>query len=75
MPNDLSYPGKGLLEVVTSKRELIYVDGVFIGRGPLRRIPLEPGEHEIRIQNGSLQRLGEVQLVAAQRNRAVFAAF
>src|SRR5690606_7839351 len=32
MPEGLSYPGKGLIEVVTSERELIYVDSIFLGR-------------------------------------------
>ena len=75
MPKELAYPGKGLLEVVTSERELIYVNGVFVGRGPLRRIPLEPGKHEIRIKNNGAQRTGRVEVVATRRQRATFAAF
>jgi hypothetical protein len=42
-------PGKGLLEVSTSGKHRIYVDGVFVGPGPLRRVPLSPGTHDIRV--------------------------
>jgi hypothetical protein len=31
----------------------VYVDGVFIGRGPIRQVPLREGAHEIRIQGES----------------------
>jgi hypothetical protein len=42
-------PGKGLLEVNTNGKHRVYVDGVFVGPGPVRRIPLSPGTHDIRI--------------------------
>lgn len=73
MPKGLSWPGKGLIEVVTSEEELIYVDGVFTGRGPLRRIPVSPGEHEVSIRSGGLQRTGVVQVTANRNTRAIFA--
>jgi hypothetical protein len=72
MPEGLSWPGKGLIEVVTSEEELIYVDGVFTGRGPLRRIPVSPGEHEVSIRSGGLQRTGKVQVQENKNTRAVF---
>ena len=74
MPEGLSWPGKGLIEVVTSEDELIYVDGVFTGRGPLRRIPVGPGDHEITIKSGSSERRGTVVVKDNRCSRAVFAA-
>lgn len=42
--------GKGLLEVVTSGRHFIYVDDVFVGRGPRRLVTLDPGAHRVQIR-------------------------
>ncbi len=72
MPAGLTYPGKGLVEVVTSEEELIYVDGIFIGRGPLRRVPVTPGEHELSIRNGKKERHGVVRAEAGRATRALF---
>lgn len=72
MPDGLSWPGKGLIEVVTSEEEVIYVDGVFTGRGPLRRIPVSPGEHEVSIRTGGTKRGGKVQVEINKNTRAVF---
>lgn len=72
MPDGLSWPGKGLIEVVTSEEELIYVDGVFTGRGPLRRIPVSPGEHEVSIRTGGSKRSGMVAVEINKNTRAVF---
>src|SRR5690606_32912936 len=70
MPAGLSWPGKGLIEVVTSEEELIYVDGVFTGRGPLRRIPVTPGKHEISIRTENSERTGTVEVTANRNTRA-----
>lgn len=72
MPEGMSWPGKGLIEVVTSTDELVYVDGVFTGRGPLRRIPVSPGDHEISIRTEGSERKGTVQVQANKSTRAVF---
>lgn len=72
LPDGLSWPGKGLIEVVTSEDELIYVDGVFIGRGPLRRIPVSSGTHEITIKSGGNVRGGTVEVNLDKTTRAVF---
>lgn len=72
MPTGLDYPGKGLIEVVTAEDELIYVNGVFIGRGPLRRVPVNPGEHAISIRNGSGERKGLLTIEAGRCSRASF---
>jgi hypothetical protein len=73
MPQGLSWPGKGLIEVVTAEDELIYVDGVFTGRGPLRRVPVTPGEHEVRIKQDGSERSGAVSVELDRCTRAVFA--
>ncbi len=72
MPEGLSWPGKGLIEVVTSEDELIYIDGVFTGRGPLRRIPVTPGKHHVAIKTGGKERTGTVEVIADKNTRAVF---
>lgn len=74
MPEGLSWPGKGLIEVVTSEDELIYIDGVFTGRGPLRRIPVTPGKHHVAIKTGGQKRTGEVSVDADKNTRAIFTA-
>jgi len=72
MPDGLHYPGKGVIEVVTGERELIYVDGVFAGRGPLRRIPVVPGPHEVAVRSGGSEQSVTAHVEAAQGTRALF---
>lgn len=47
--------GQGLLEIDSGNNHVIYVDGVFVGRGPLRRVTLPPGPHTVRVSLGSEQ--------------------
>ncbi len=42
--------GKGLLEVDVGGDFAIYVDGAFMGRGPMRRLQTDPGNHELRLR-------------------------
>ncbi|HSC88324.1 MAG TPA: hypothetical protein VLC09_13675, partial [Polyangiaceae bacterium] len=72
LARDLAQPGKGGLEVVTSEDELIYVDGVFVGRGPLRRLPVVPGDHDVSIRSGGAQRRGTVPVEAGRGTRVLF---
>ena len=69
LPEGLSWPGKGLIEVVTGGRELIYVDGVFTGRGPLRLIPVAPGNHEVVLRTESSERKHVVDVAVDRRTR------
>lgn len=72
LPAGLAWPGKGLLEVVTSEDELVYVDGVFTGRGPLRRVPVAPGEHEVSIRKEGSERRGTANVELGRTTRALF---
>jgi len=72
LPPGLAWPGKGLLEVVTSEDELVYVDGVFTGRGPLRRVPVTPGEHEVSIRKEGSERHGTAAVELGRTTRALF---
>lgn len=69
LPEGLSWPGKGLIEVVTGGRELIYVDGVFTGRGPLRRIPIAPGQHEVVLRTEAGESKHAVSVTVDRRAR------
>ncbi len=62
-------PGKGLLEVDTGGNQSIYVDGTFVGHGPLRRIPLPPGRHTVETRQNGDQRQDEVDVSAGRRAR------
>ena len=62
-------PGKALLEVDTGGSQIIYVDGEFVGRGPLRYITLEAGAHEVRTKLGDKEREDSVNLKAGIRVR------
>jgi len=72
LPPGMAWPGKGLIEVVTSEDELVYVDGVFTGRGPLRRVPVTPGEHEVSIRKEGSMRQGTAKVEPGRTTRAIF---
>jgi len=72
LPPGMAWPGKGLLEVVTSEDELVYVDGVFTGRGPLRRVPVSPGAHEVSIRKEGSERQGTAEVQLGKTTRALF---
>ena len=61
--------GKGMLEVETGGKHSIYVDGVFVGRGPLRRVELDPGDHEVRAKLAGDESVHQVQVKAGRRAR------
>jgi hypothetical protein len=72
LPEGMSWPDKGLIEVVTEGRELVYVDGVFTGRGPLRRIPIPPGSHEVVVRTEGQERNVRLDVSTGKRARVVF---
>ena len=63
----------GLLEVDSGGAHTVYVDGEFVGRGPLRRVPVSPGKHAVRLDLAGES--AEIGLDAAQgrRSHVVFA--
>ncbi|MEN9577022.1 MAG: hypothetical protein RJA70_31 [Pseudomonadota bacterium] len=62
-------PGKGLFEIDTGGKHRIYVEGVFVGRGPVRRVPLPVGTHAVETRlDGHVQR-HEVTVVEGKRTR------
>lgn len=70
LPEEVQIGGdKGLLEINSGGRHKIYVGGVFVGRGPVRRVPLPPGEHEVRIQTEAREQRYQVTLEAGRRVR------
>jgi CheY-like chemotaxis protein len=60
---------RGLLEVEADPSLSVYVDGVFIGKGPIRQVPLREGTHEIRLQGGGIDTAQPVQLRHGRRAR------
>lgn len=69
LPADVAVlPDRGLLEMNVSAPHSIYIDGVFIGRGPTRRIPLREGPHEVRVRGEGVD---AVQSILVRKGRRV----
>jgi hypothetical protein len=69
-PSGLELPaGHGLLEIETAGTESIYVDEAFVGRGPVRRVPLPAGRHGVEIRGETSSSRIEVALAAGRRVR------
>jgi hypothetical protein len=75
IPSGMVVPDdKGLLEVDTAGKHGIYVDGTFVGRGPLRHVPLAPGSHAVRAELDADQLNATVDVKKGRRSRLSFAA-
>jgi CheY-like chemotaxis protein len=61
--------GKGLLDLETGDHDAIYVDGVFVGRGPARRVPIAAGTHEVRLRRDDEDVTHTVEVRAGTRTR------
>ncbi len=61
--------GKGLLEINTGDTHRIEIDGTFIGRGPIRRVPLTPGKHAVALRSSTKTTRLEVEITAGKRTR------
>lgn len=48
-PGALTNDAGGLLEISSGAGHAVYVDGVFVGRGPTRRIPVAAGHHDVAL--------------------------
>jgi hypothetical protein len=66
--------GKGLLEVDVGGKQAIYVDSVFVGRGPLRRVPLDPGKHDVMLRLDADEMIQVVEVRPGRRTRLSLAA-
>jgi CheY-like chemotaxis protein len=62
-------PGKGLLEVEAPAARDVLVDGVSLGRAPLRQIPLRPGSHEVRLRGDGMDLVRTVDIHEGRRTR------
>jgi DNA-binding response OmpR family regulator len=60
---------RGMLEVDTAGRHSIYVGGTFVGRGPVRRIELDPGPHSVVTRLGAEELEHEVTVTKGRRIR------
>jgi CheY-like chemotaxis protein len=70
LPSDVAVaPDRGLLEIDVAAPHSIYVDGVFIGRGPTRRIPLREGPHEVRVRGDGVDAVQSIEVRKARRVR------
>jgi hypothetical protein len=70
LPADVTVqPDRGLLEIDVGAPHSIYVDGVFIGRGPARRIPLREGSHEVRVRGDGVDAVQSIAVRKARRTR------
>jgi hypothetical protein len=62
-------PDKGLLELETGGKHALYVDGTFVGLGPRRRVPLDPGKHEVKTRLGGDEKVHSVEVRQGRRTR------
>lgn len=72
LPLPPGYPvsaGRGMLEVDTGERHSVYVGGTFVGRGPVRRIELDPGPHGVVVRLGTEELEHEVTVTKGHRVR------
>jgi hypothetical protein len=62
-------PDSGLLEVSSDGRQKIYVNDVFVGRGPLRRVPLKPGPYSVTLRLDGAEQSYPATVVVGKRTR------
>jgi hypothetical protein len=66
--------GQGMLEVQAQGRSAIFIDGAEMGRGPVLRLALGPGVHEVRVRAHGEERIRFVMIRAARQTRLALAA-
>jgi CheY-like chemotaxis protein len=62
-------PGQALLEVTTTGGHAIFVDDVFVGRGPVRVITVHAGRHVVRTRLNGTERSDAVDVAAGRSIR------
>jgi len=60
---------QGMLDIETGGRESIFVDGAELGRGPVLRLMLSPGVHEVRVRARAEERIRFVMIRGSRRTR------
>jgi hypothetical protein len=59
-------PDKGLIEVNIGADHPIYVDGAFMGRGPMRRLTSDPGKHEVKLRTADGEQVLSIEVKAGR---------
>jgi hypothetical protein len=62
-------PDRGLLEVESGADASISVDGVVLGAGPLRQLPVREGSHEVHVQSAGADVTRTVDVKKGRRTR------
>jgi hypothetical protein len=60
---------RGLLEVEIGTNQNLYVDGVLIGPGPFRQLPLREGPHQLRVSGDGVDLARAVEIRKGRRAR------
>ncbi|MCC6213227.1 MAG: response regulator [Polyangiaceae bacterium] len=70
LPPGVTVPaGQGLLEVVGTPAHSLYVDGSFMGKGPMRRLPVAPGAHQVSLRTDGDELGATAEVVAGRRTQ------
>jgi DNA-binding response OmpR family regulator len=64
-------PDQGIIEIETNGPDPIYVDGAFVGLGPMRRISAPAGAHRVEVRGDRATGPLELSLGAGRRARVV----
>jgi DNA-binding response OmpR family regulator len=64
-------PDQGIIEIETNGPDPIYVDGAFVGLGPMRRISAPAGAHRVEVRGDRASGPLELSLGAGRRARVV----
>jgi hypothetical protein len=68
-PNVTVEPNRGLLEIAVGAAHALSVDGVLVGNGPTRMIPLAAGTHAVRVQGAGVDVSRDVEIRPGRRVR------
>lgn len=68
-PNVVLKPGEGVIEVSTGGDHAVFVDDAFVGRGPLRVVPVNAGHHVVRTRLNGAERSDSIDIIAGRAVR------
>lgn len=70
LPPDIAIAaGSGLIEIHADATAALYVDGVLVGRGPRRPVPVPAGKHEVKVARDEGSASISVDVAAGRRSR------